>query len=82
MIKWLLGMSILLVLIISCSREKRIKRLLNSKEVDEIILGCEKAGKTKDAKYTDILLTNADDPRISTSLDHKGVTVYQAKMNA
>ena len=65
-----------------CNNDGKIETLLSSKEKNDLILGALKAGKTKKKKFCNLLIQNADDPRRSTNLRHKGLTVYQAKMEA
>lgn len=65
-----------------CNSDSRIINLLNSNTDDNIINGATKAGKKGDRKFIALLLKNAADERMSTHLFFKGVTVYQAKMEA
>src|SRR4051812_45962760 len=71
-----------LLLLISCSEEQRISSLLNSPDADDVIDGANKAALTQDEKYVPLLLKNAEDYNISTTLFHKGTSVYEAKMEA
>lgn len=66
----------------SCNSDKRITELLNSRVKDDIILGATKAGESGKKKFTPLLLKNAEDWRTSTNFNYKGVSVYQAKMEA
>lgn len=65
-----------------CSSDKKVESLLNSKDKDDLISGSMKAGKKGKEKFVSLLLKNADDPRRSTNLKFKGVSVYEAKMRA
>jgi len=74
---------LLLLVVTSCSdKDKEIKRLLNSKNVYEIIQGASEAAQSGDKKYTPLLLLNAGDQRATTILKFKGYSVYQEKMYA
>jgi hypothetical protein len=66
----------------SCNTDENIIKLLNSEDKEDIISGAYKAGKSGDKKFVSLLLQNSDDPRRSTNLQFKGITVYQAKMTA
>lgn len=70
------------VSIISCNSENKIIELLNSKAKDDIISGANKAGESGKIKFVPYILKNADDGRISTNFNFKGISVYQAKMKA
>ena len=67
---------------ISCNSNKEITRLLNSEEKEDIILGSYKAGESGDKQFVPLLLKNAADPRRSTNLRFKGISIYQSKMGA
>ena len=69
-------------LFISCRNDTEIIRLLKSSNHSDIILGAFKAGEAGDKKFVPYLLSNADDPRASTTLQFKGFSVYQEKMGA
>ncbi|WGK94875.1 MULTISPECIES: hypothetical protein [Flavobacterium] len=74
---------ILIILVfLSCNKDKEICKLLNSNEKDEIIEGAFEAANSGDSKYIPLLLKNANDARRSTNLKFKGYSVYQAKMLA
>jgi len=66
----------------SCQNKKRIYNLLQSDNKDDIIRGAYLAGESEDSTYVPLLLKNAWDARMSTSLSFKGFTVYQEKMFA
>lgn len=66
----------------SCNNDKNIIELLDSKNTDDIIMGANKAGSSRKIKFIPYILANAADWRMSTSLNFKGTTVYQAKMEA
>lgn len=69
-------------ILFSCNGDNKIVKLLTSKVKDDIIEGARKAGNAGKKKFIPFLLKNADDERMSTNFDFKGVTVYQAKMKA
>jgi hypothetical protein len=71
---------ILLLLATSCNSDEKIEKLLRSSEKEDIIEGTYKAGETENRKFVPLLLENANDPRRSTNLKFKGITVYQSKM--
>jgi hypothetical protein len=66
----------------SCKSDATIFELLNSKDKEDIILGSFNAGNSGSIKFVPLLLKDSYDPRRSTNLQFKGVTVYQAKMTA
>lgn len=66
----------------SCNSDKKILKLLNSDDKEDIILGAYKAGESGDKQFILLLLKNADDVRRSTNLQFKGISVYQSKMGA
>ena len=66
----------------SCTTNKKIEDLLKSSDKDDIISGAHKAGKKRNKVFVPLLLQNANDPRRSTNLKFKGISVYQAKMIA
>ncbi|MBK6829044.1 MAG: hypothetical protein IPG86_20280 [Chitinophagaceae bacterium] len=68
--------------ICGCNNNSKIEKLLSSTEMNDLILGALKARKSGDKRFCHLLIQNADDPRTSTNLRHKGVSVYQAKMEA
>ena len=68
--------------ILSCNSNEQITALLNSNVKDDIILGSNKAGESGKKQFIPLLLKNAADERRSTNFNFKGVTVYQAKMDA
>ncbi|RYD70367.1 MAG: hypothetical protein EOP55_22355 [Sphingobacteriales bacterium] len=69
-------------LLLACNSDSHIINLLNSKKTSEVMLGCYKAGESRDKKYVQLLLKNANDPRVSTHINFKGISVYEAKMIA
>jgi hypothetical protein len=69
-------------LFINCNSDQRITKLLKSNNINDIIKGARKAEKSGKVKFIPYLLNDAGDPRRSTSLQFKGVSVYQAKMEA
>jgi hypothetical protein len=73
---------LIFLIFFSCNNNKKIIELLNSNEKEDVILGAYKAGETGDKQFVPLLLKNIDDPRRSTNLKFKGITVYQAKMEA
>ena len=74
--------SSILILAISCNEDKKIIRLLDSAEKYDIMRGAFKAGESHDKKFVPYLLKNTADPRISHSLEFKGISVYRQKMIA
>lgn len=83
--KILLISSFLLLIIItylSCNSDSRIERLLRSDGVSDNVIGAIKAGKKGKHKFIPLLLKDAADWSTSTHISYKGVSVYQAKMNA
>jgi|GEM_PF-2436202 hypothetical protein len=70
------------LMLVSCNRDKEIRRLLNSNIPNEIIEGAYKAGETADEQYVPLLLKNAADGREGTSLQFALLTVYSEKMFA
>lgn len=74
--------ALIFIMFTSCNSDKEIIRLLNSKEKDDIISGAYKAGESGDKQFIPLLLKDAADPRRSTNLQFKGITIYQAKMIA
>jgi hypothetical protein len=73
---------LLLLAFISCYREKEIKKLLNSKNINEIIEGASEAGQSGNKKYVPLLLSNAADQRGTTMFRFKGYSIYEEKMLA
>lgn len=71
-----------LISVASCNNDEKIIKLLNSKDKEDVISGAYKAGESGDKEFVPLLLKNSDDPRRSTNLQYKGITVYQAKMIA
>ncbi len=71
-----------IVITSSCNSDERTVNLLKSHSKDDKILGANRAGESGKKKFIPLLLENADDPRTSTNFRFKGVSVYQAKMNA
>jgi hypothetical protein len=67
---------------LACNNDETIKKILTSKDKDDIIEGSIKAGKSGEKKFVPMLLNNSDDWRMSTNFNFKGVSVYQAKMEA
>lgn len=70
------------VLVFYWTSDNRIISLLGSDKTYDLISGAYKAGETGKVKFAPYLLKDCDDPRISNSLDFKGMSVYQSKMNA
>ena len=66
----------------SCSDNKEIFRLLKSTDKEDVIQGAFQAGESGDKHFIPLLLQNAADPRRSTDIFFKGITVYQSKMIA
>jgi hypothetical protein len=77
-----LAVCLLFLSFISCRGDEQIIHLLNSSDKEDVILGAYKAGESSDIKFVPLLLQNANDPRISTNIQFKGISVYQAKMGA
>jgi hypothetical protein len=73
---------LLLTLCISCDNSNKIKQLLKSKKIDEVIEGAWKAGESRDKQYVPLLLTDAGDQATSTMLKFKGYSIYEQKMYA
>lgn len=71
-----------LIAIFSCNTKSQIMTLLKSGDKDDVISGAKKAGQRKNKEFIPLLLENAADWRRSTNFEFKGVTVYQAKMEA
>ncbi len=67
---------------ISCRNDIEIIKLLKSSNHNDVILGAFNAGETGKEKFVPYLLSNANDPRTSTTLRFKGFSVYQEKMGA
>lgn len=72
----------ILLTMLACNNDKTIKKLLASGDKDDVIEGSIKAGKSGEKKFVPLLLNNSDDWRMSTNFNFKGVSVYQAKMEA
>ncbi len=66
----------------SCNSDSEIRNLLNSKDKDSIIKGARKAGIKRKKDFVPLLLYKAYDWRTSTNFNFKGVSVFQAKMEA
>jgi hypothetical protein len=62
--------------------DKEIFKLLKSEDPGSLVEGAYFAGETGDKKFTELLLVNANDPRVCTNLKFKGFSVYQEKMIA
>lgn len=74
---------VLIFIFFGCNNSyKKIEALLLSNETNDLILGSLKARRSGDERFCKFLIQNADDPRRSTNIRHKGVSVYQAKMEA
>ena len=71
-----------LSLSVSCNKSERIIKRLNSNDHYDLISGSYDAGESGDKKFMPDLLKKSDDPRVSTNLKYKGISVYQAKMIA
>jgi hypothetical protein len=56
--------------------------MLNSDNKNDLIKGAYKAGETKDKKFVPYLLKDAYDFTTTTHAFYKGISVYQAKMEA
>ena len=70
------------IMMLSCNSDNKIKALLTSKDKDYIIEGAIKAGKKGKREFIPLLLNSVVDWRTSTNFSFKGVSVYQAKMEA
>ena len=55
---------------------------MKSNNVDSIIQATIEIQKAKDTSMIDAILYGADDPRITHHAMHKGMSVYQIKMNS
>lgn len=78
----ILIISLIFLLTLSCNKDQKIERLLNSEDKQDLIEGAFEAGKSGNKKFIPLLLKNANDPRITHNLHFKGMSVYQSKMNA
>lgn len=56
--------------------------MIESEDHTERIRGAYKAGHSKDKKFVPYLLNDAYDFATSTNIKYKGISVYQAKMEA
>ena len=72
----------MILVFLSCNKDKEICKLLKSNDKDQIIKGTFEAANSGNNKYIPLLLKNANDARCSTNLKFKGYSVYQAKMLA
>lgn len=73
------------VLFCSCtssSRQEKVRSLLESDDQTEVIEGCNELKTVKDTMFVSAILLDPYDQRISHNLKFKGISVYQAKMNA
>ncbi len=70
------------IMLFSCNSDNKSNNLLTSNDTDDIIEGAIKAGDKRDEKFIPLLLAKAGDARGSTNFNFKGVSVYQAKMQA
>ncbi len=74
---------ILILLLAACKQsDNAIKKLLQSKNLEDRINGAYQAGQSGNKEFIPYLLENANDPATSTSLHFKGFSVYQEKMVA
>ena len=72
------------VFLVSCKKydDKEIRKLLNSNDPENLIIGSFEAGESGKKDFIPLLLRNADDPRMCTHIRFKGFSVYQEKMGA
>jgi hypothetical protein len=70
------------LLLISCQSNDKVMSLLKSADKEDIIQGSYKAGKSGEHMFIPYLLANANDPRRSTNIRFKSLSVYSAKMKA
>jgi hypothetical protein len=73
---------VIALIISSCNKDEEIRQLLNSERPYEIIKGAYEAAESGNQAYVPLLLHNAGDPRATTELHFKGITVYEEKMFA
>jgi hypothetical protein len=74
--------SLILFIASSCNSDEKIEKLLRSNDKEDMIEGAYRAGETGNKKFVPLLLRNAYDPRGTTNLKFKGISVYQSKMGA
>ena len=67
---------------VSCNKDREIKKLLNSSKPYENIEGAYEAMKSDDLSYVNLLLKNSGKQEATTALKFKGVTVYEEDMYA
>jgi hypothetical protein len=63
-------------------RKRELWMMVQSQNVDSIILATEEIRRAHDTSMVTALLYRANDPRITHQLSHKGKSVYQIKMEA
>lgn len=73
---------LMFLFLVSCNKDKEIKRLLNSKHPREVVEGAWQAGETGDIKYVPLLLQDCGKPSVSTALHFIGFSIYVEKMGA
>jgi hypothetical protein len=66
----------------SCNDKDIYKRDLLSNDIDKIDEACFKLGEAKDTSAVKLLLINILDPRMSTNLRYKGMTVNYCRLGA
>lgn len=79
---YIIILTLVFFLMLSCNKDKKIEKLLNSEDKQDLIEGTFEAGETGNEKFIPLLLKNANDPRVSTDIHFKGISVYQSKMIA
>lgn len=73
---------LLAIITTSCNKDAAIKRQLNSKNIDDIIMGAYEAGESGDKAYVPLLLHNAANPAFGSDVRFKDYSVYREKMSA
>lgn len=79
--------SMILVIIILCSFQmkfsnREIIELLKSDNRDSLVMALSQEYGSKDSALVKYIMRNPTDPRITHEAFHKGMSIYQMKMNA
>jgi len=72
----------IILMFFSCSSNEKYKQDLSSDNIDKIDMACFKLGELKDTSAVKLLLTKALDPRMSTHIRFKGMSVNYCKLIA
>ena len=75
-------LTVLALLLFSCTSTEKYKRDLQSGNINEIDKACFKLGEAKDTSAVKLLLTHILDPRTSTNIHYKGMTVNYCRLVA